>query len=133
MRSPGATVRTGSGSRSVRSSRTDTGTQPCGHAVKNFHSMQENRVFDSVAFVIVIAFTCDTIASTSKQSVKGQLGRRLHVWTRRQGWLGPGDSFCPLSARAASKFVVESLVFGSQPGNLFAVDVDLLPKGLEGC
>ena len=41
--------------------------------------------------------------------------------------------FCPLSAKAASKFVVESLVFGAQPGNLFAVDVDLLPEGLDGC
>jgi hypothetical protein len=41
--------------------------------------------------------------------------------------------FCPLRAKAASKFVVESVVFGSQPGNLFAVDVDLLPERLDGC
>jgi hypothetical protein len=41
--------------------------------------------------------------------------------------------FCPLSAKAASKLVVESLVFGSQPGNLFAVGVDLLPEGRDGC
>ncbi len=41
--------------------------------------------------------------------------------------------FCSLSAKAASKLVVEGLVFGSQPGNLFAVGVDLLPEGLDGC